>query len=151
MRLRGFEIITAYQKEMIHLPKRKTRGSAGYDIEAAIPITLEPQQVTLIPTGIKAYMPEHEYLGIHIRSGFAIKKAVSLINGQGIIDADYYNNEDNEGHIMIAVFNHSTEAVLVERGMRIAQGIFYTYLTADDDHVEARSVRQGGMGSTGER
>lgn len=147
MKQRGFEIVTTYQGQFIHLPRRRTVASAGYDIESAVNITLEPQKVTLIPTGLKAYMQSDEYLGIHIRSGFSIKQNVILINGQGVIDADYYNNIDNEGHIMIAVFNLSAQVIQIEKGMRIAQGIFYKYLLTDDD--DAKGVRAGGMGSTG--
>ena len=108
-----------------------------------------PHKDTNIPTGLKAYMQQDEYLGIHIRSGFSIKQAVSLINSQGVIDADYYNNLENEGHIMIAVINHSDEVVIVDKGMRVAQGIFYRYLTIDGDSAGNGAARQGGMGSTG--
>ena len=150
MKKRGFEIIKEYRMEQIHLPKRKTASSAGYDLEAAADCSLLPGKVTIIPTGLKAYMQPDEYLGLHIRSGFSIKNAVSLINGQGIIDADYYNNEENEGHIMVAVFNHGNCVVEVTKGMRIAQGIFYTYQTIDGDTAGKGSIRQGGSGSTGE-
>ena len=94
-------------------------------------------------------MQPDEYLGIHVRSGFSIKQQVSCINSQGIIDADYYNNEDNEGHIMVALVNHSDAAIAVPKGMRIAQGIFYRYLTADGDAAGSGEKRRGGMGSTG--
>lgn len=151
MRNRGFEIVSYYKQKNIKLPQRKTQASAGYDIAAAEKITLLPQQVTLIPTGLKAYMQINEYLGIHIRSGLSIKKSVALINGQGIIDADYYNNPDNEGHIMIAVINLNKEPIIIEQGMRVAQGVFYNYLLADDDNAnQIGAVRIGGMGSTGE-
>jgi len=149
MRKRGFEIVTKYKNEGITLPKRKTGSSAGYDMEAAKRIELTPHKVTIIPTGLKAYMQQDEYLGIHIRSGFSIKQAVSLMNSQGVIDADYYNNLENEGHIMIAVINHSDEVVIVDKGMRVAQGIFYHYLTVDGDFAGDGAIRQGGMGSTG--
>lgn len=149
MRRRGFEIVTAYQGKEIRLPERKTRASAGYDLEAADAVSLPPRSVSLIPTGLKAYMREDEYLGVHIRSGFSIRKAVSLINGQGIIDADYYNNPENEGHIMIAVYNHGNDAVTVEKGTRIAQGVFYRYLVIDGDAPGKGEARQGGLGSTG--
>ena len=149
MRKRGFEIITKYKDEGITLPKRKTGSSAGYDMEAAKRIELMPHKVTIIPTGLKAYMQQDEYLGIHIRSGFSIKQAVSLINSQGVIDADYYNNLENEGHIMIAVINQSDDVVIVDKGMRVAQGIFYHYLTVDGDVAGAGAARHGGMGSTG--
>ena len=92
-------------------------------------------------------MQADEYLGIHIRSGLAFKNALSLINSQGIIDSDYYNNSGNEGHIMIAVYNHGDEPVSVAKGDRVAQGIFYHYLLTDND--AAAASRSGGMGSTG--
>lgn len=149
MRQRGFEVVRAYQGQGIHLPERKTACSAGYDIEAAVNVKMPPHQVTLIPTGIKAYMQPDEYLGIHVRSGFSIRQQVSCVNGQGIIDADYYNNEDNEGHIMVALINHSDVEVEVSKGMRVAQGIFYQYRTVDDDAAGMGEKRRGGMGSTG--
>lgn len=150
MRLRGFEIITKYQNTDISLPIRKTQYSAGYDISSAEDVILLPTRVTVIPTGLKAYMCSNEYLGIHIRSGLSIKNSLSLINGQGVIDADYYNNADNEGHIMIAIYNHNTQNMVINKGTRIAQGIFYPYLLTDTDENNLFVTRSGGFGSTGE-
>lgn len=149
MRKRGFEIVKAYEGKGIALPVRKTGSSAGYDIESAESITLLPQKITIVATGIKAYMQNDEYLGVHIRSGLSIKNGLALINGQGIIDADYYDNLENEGHIMLAIINHGAVPVAVEKGMRLAQGIFYKYLTIDGDAAGEGKERQGGMGSTG--
>lgn len=146
--IRGFEIVSQYKDCGITIPIRKTAASAGYDLAIAHDSTLLPGRVTILHTGIKAYMQDDEYLGIHIRSGLAIKFCLSLLNGQGIIDADYYNNTENEGHIMIAVFNHGTEAVDLKKGTRVAQGIFYKYLKTDNDC--AAEVRSGGFGSTGQ-
>lgn len=148
MKIRGFEIISRYQNAGIKLPQRQTPLSAGYDIASAEDAVLYPGKVTVIPTGLKAYMQADEYLGIHIRSGLAIKQSLCLANGQGIIDADYYNNETNEGHIMLAVINRGAEVYELKKGMRLAQGIFYKYLIADQDD-SAVSARQGGFGSTG--
>jgi len=148
MRLRGFEFITRYKNSDLVLPSRKTQYSAGYDIAAAESITLLPSTTTLIPTGLKAYMLHDEYLGIHIRSGLSIKNNLSLINSQGIIDADYYNNTDNEGHIMIAIYNHNMQEILIDKGTRIAQGIFYKYLLTDTDESTPVVTRTGGFGST---
>jgi dUTP pyrophosphatase len=147
MRNRGFEFVAEYKDCGLPLPERKTAASAGYDIVAAGDALLPPGRVTLVPTGLKAYMQPDEYLGIHIRSGLAVKHVLSLANGQGIIDADYYDNPGNEGHILIAVINHGSEAVKIGRGERIAQGIFYKYLRADGDRAAAS--REGGLGSTG--
>ncbi|WP_304153949.1 dUTP diphosphatase [Megamonas hypermegale] len=149
MRKRGFEIISDYKDKDIHLPMRKTAKSAGYDLEAAQDKLIKAGQCGVIATGLKAYMQDDEYLGIHIRSSLAFKKHLNLINSQGVIDADYYNNPDNEGHIMIGLINFGTEDVFIQKGMRIAQAIFYKFLTVDDD-IANDSVRQGGFGSTGE-
>ena len=147
MKQRGFEIVSYYQEKNIILPSRKTKFSAGYDIATAENIILLPQQVTLIPTGIKAYMQTDEYLGVHIRSSIAIKQNLTLINNVGVIDSDYYNNVENEGHIMIPVYNYNQSSVTIEKDTRIAQGIFYRYLLASDDKAE--NIRIGGIGSTG--
>lgn len=149
MKKRGFEILTSYADRGISLPTRKTGGSAGYDIAAAKDISLMPHCVTLVPTGLKAYMGSDEYLGIHVRSGFSVRNMVSCINGEGIIDSDYYNNTENEGHIFVALINHGECPVQVAKGVRIAQGIFYRYLTVDGDMAGVGGPRKGGMGSTG--
>lgn len=147
MRCRGFEVVSHWEGQDIHLPARKTAESAGYDIESAEDAELLPGKITVLATGLKAYMGSGEYLAIHIRSSMGIRHGLMLANGTGIIDRDYYNNEDNEGHIMIAVYNTSGQAFHVSKGDRIAQGIFCRYLTADDDRAEG--IRRGGVGSTG--
>jgi len=133
MDIRGFELVSAFEEQDINLPTRKTTESAGYDIECAEAVTLEPGDV--------------ESLAIHIRSSMAIKRHLALVNSTGIIDSDYYNNEDNEGHIMIALLNFGNEPVTLEKGERVAQGIFSKYLITNDD--DATGVRTGGIGSTG--
>ncbi len=147
MRVRGFEIVTEWVGKGIRLPERKTEKSAGYDMEAATAVELLPGKITIVPTGLKAYMPSDEYLAIFVRSGMAIKRGIMLVNGTGIIDADYYGNADNEGHIMVALYNTGEETVRIEKGDRIAQGIFQKYGKADGD--SAQGTRSGGIGSTG--
>lgn len=149
MKIRGFEIVSEYKEKNIHIPVRKTSLSAGYDIEAADDVLLLPHTVGIIPTGLKAYMQPDEYLGIHIRSGISIKHNLSLPNSQGIIDADYYNNPSNEGHILIAIVNHGDQPFAVNKGLRIAQAIFYRYLVTDYDDAVTHEPRTGGLGSTG--
>ena len=100
-----------------------------------------------MPTVIKAFIAYDEYLAIHIRSSMAIKRHLALVNSTGIIYSDYYNNEDNEGHIMIALLNYGKEPVSLEKGERVAQGIFSKYLITNDD--DATGIRTGGIGSTG--
>jgi dUTP pyrophosphatase len=140
LRNRGFEIVSDFKDKYINLPTRKTSKSAGYDIEAAEDKIIKAGQMAVIATGLKAYMQDDEYLGIHIRSSLAFKKN---------LNADYYNNEDNEGHIMIGLINFGDEDVEITKGMRIAQAIFYKFLTIDDEK-NVDTIRSGGFGSTGE-
>ncbi len=147
MRVRGFEIVTEWEGKGIRLPERKTEKSAGYDMEAGTAVDLVPGKVTIVPTGLKSYMPDDEYLAIFVRSGLSIKRGIMLVNGTGIIDADYYGNADNEGHIMVALYNAGEDVVKIEKGDRIAQGIFLKYGKVDGD--SAQGTRSGGMGSTG--
>lgn len=148
MKIRGFEKVAEYKNVEFPMPERKTKFSAGYDISAAKEVILEPGKLLLVPTGVKAYMQEGEFLGLHIRSSMAVKKHLMLVNNVGIIDADYYNNADNEGHIMVALMNMGSEPVKIPQGERIAQGIFYNYLIVDDDDKVEKAVRAGGFGST---
>ena len=146
-RTRGFEVVSAWKDKDIRIPCRKTAQSAGYDIESAVDTDLEPGQIHVVPTGLKTYMKSDEYLSLHIRSSLGIKHGIMLANNTGIIDADYYNNEDNEGHIMCALYNAKDEVFHIRRGDRIAQGIFVKYYVADGD--EESGKRTGGIGSTG--
>lgn len=143
---RRFALITDYASQQIRLPIRKTAKSAGYDLAAAEEIDLAPGCVTLVPTGLKAYMEADEVLLIYIRSSLAMKQGVLLANGVGVIDADYADNPSNEGHIQIALYNPTAEVVPIGRGQTIAQGVFAQFLVVDDD--QATGERRGGFGST---
>jgi dUTP pyrophosphatase len=148
MRTRGFEIISSYLDAGIKLPQRQTAHSAGYDIEAAEDFTVPPRSFKAVPTGLKAYMQPDEFLAVHIRSGLAFKHGVSLVNDVGVVDADYYNNPSNEGHIVVGIANPTDRPFQVKKGQKIAQGIFLKYHLADRD--AAAGERNGGFGSTGE-
>ena len=148
-KLRGFEVVSAYADKSIKLPSRKTRSSAGYDLEIAETVTLAPRGTALLPTGVKAYMQPSEVLYIHIRSSMAVKLGLMLTNSVGVIDADYYGNADNEGHIFVPVRNHQDEPITITKGERIAQGIFANYLLVDGDTAGEGAERSGGFGSTG--
>ena len=131
----------------IRLPRRATKGSAGYDFESPISFELKPGETIKIPTGIRAVIDENWVLKIYSRSSLGFKYRLWLDNLTGIIDSDY-SNSDNEGHIFIKVTNNSLEdkIVRINRGDKFAQGIFVQYGTViDDDAVEARN---GGFGST---
>lgn len=130
------------------LPKRKTAKSAGYDFVLPCDVCLNPRSVSaIIPTNVKASMPDDEVLMLYIRSSIGIKHHVTLANGTGIIDADYFSNPDNDGNIGICLQNNSDEIVSFKKGERIMQGIFVKYAVCDND--ETNEVRKGGFGSTG--
>ena len=149
-RLRGFEIAKGFENQDIHLPIRKTKCSAGYDVEAAedcvVPAFKAGQAPTLVKTGIKAYMPEDEYLMLCNRSSNPKKKGLVLSNGVGIVDGDYYGNPDNDGHIMFAFFNVKAEDIEIKKGDCIGQAIFQKFGIVDNDNAEG--ARLGGFGST---
>ena len=146
---RGFEIASAYEGKGITLPLRGTGSSAGYDLSVAESVVIAPGEMVMVPTGVKAYMEPDEVLYIHIRSSLAVKRQLVLMNSVGVVDADYYNNPDNEGHIFIALWNRGREPVEIAAGERLAQGVFMKYLTVDEDEAGAGKDRQGGFGSTG--
>jgi dUTP pyrophosphatase len=143
--MRKFAVVKGYE-EKATIPVRKTANSAGYDFCAAVPVMIAPGEMVIVPTGIKAYMHAGEYLALHIRSSIGAN-GLSMANGTGIIDADYADNPENEGHIMLMLRNHNYFSVTIQAGERIAQGIFQTYLMTDDDR--AFEKRLGGIGSTG--
>lgn len=149
MKIRGFEIVGSYENKGINLPKRSTEHSAGYDIEAAETVSLAAGEIKLIPTGLKAYMQTGEVLYMYSRSSNPRKKGLVLINSVGVIDKDYYNNPENEGHMFMQMRNITEHEVVVEKGERIVQGVFMPFLVADGDDDVEKGVRSGGFGSTG--
>ena len=151
--------------DSIKLPKRSTTGSAGYDIFLPIPIRLGPADSVLIPTGIKVRMNEGWVFVIAPRSGLGFKYRLQIDNTIGIIDSDYYNNPNNEGHILISITNDlkinncvsmnpitnkmeiDESAILsLPAGKAVAQGLFLPFGITEDDDVSA--IREGGLGST---
>ena len=124
-KVRGFEVAKGFEDKNINLPVRKTKKSAGYDMEAAedcvIPAYKFGQKPTLVKTGLKAYMPDDEYLMLCNRSSNPGKKGLILANSVGIVDSDYYGNPDNDGHIMFAFFNIKEEDVVIPTYSRMVR------------------------------
>lgn len=149
MKTRGFEIAKGWEDKDIHMPERKTKFSAGYDVEAAEDMVIPPyekgQKPTLIPTGLKAYFQEDEVLFLVNRSS-GPKKGLVLPNSIGVVDADYYGNESNDGHFYFQFYNIKEEPLEIKKGDIIGQAIFQKYLITDDDVAEGK--RKGGFGST---
>nr|DAI23814.1 MAG TPA: deoxyuridine 5'-triphosphate nucleotidohydrolase [Caudoviricetes sp.] len=127
------------------LPVRKTKHSAGYDLAVVEGGVIPPHATKIFNTGIKVCMEDNEVLLIFVRSSTGIKRGVTLANGTAVIDADYYNNKDNEGHIMLALHNNTDEAITIEDGDNVAQGVFVNYLSTGETVVKER---KGGIGST---
>ena len=155
--MRKFEKISReqYEKDLkdkceyddISIPIRSTKHSAGYDFKSPIEFELQPGEIIKVPTGIKAQMGEDEYLMLLVRSSMGFKYNVRLCNQVGIVDSDYYNNPDNEGHMFIKILNEGKEVLKINKDDRFAQGIFNKYYLVDDDCAEGE--RTGGFGSTG--
>lgn len=173
-----FERVSKYSNSEINMPIRKTAKSAGYDFEVVEDILIEPYfhlklilendthyephtleeiaavtkrtkaKPTLVPTGMKCQLADDEYLELSIRSSGPLKHWLMLANSVGIIDADYYNNPDNEGHIYFQVINLSPIPIQLKKGDIIGQGIIHKYITIEDDC--ANGERKGGFGSTNE-
>lgn len=139
------QITTIY--DCLQLPKRATKGSAGYDIFTPIAFSLKPSETIKIPTGIRVSIDESWVLGLYPRSGLGFKFRLQLNNTVGIIDSDYFHS-DNEGHIFVKITNDSNEGKIIDlkAGEGFCQGIFFEYGIVEDD--DANNTRNGGFGST---
>lgn len=167
MRLRGFEVCKGFENCDISLPVRKTKNSVGYDIEAAEDTVIpsiwktvfanmkkflsgnteyETFKPTLVKTGIKSYFGEDEVLVLANRSSNPGKKGLVLANSIGIIECDYYENPDNDGHLMYAYYNFFPTDTVIKKHEVIGQAYFQKFLITDDDKAEG--IRLGGFGST---
>lgn len=122
--------------ESYKIPNRGTKYAAGYDFFALEDFQINPGEIKKIPTGIKSNMQDDEVLLLIVRSSMGFKYNVRLCNQVGVIDKDYYNNSDNEGHIFIKLQNEGNEVYSVNKNDRICQGIFMNYLLVDDEQQD---------------
>ena len=143
--IKDFKNECAYEE--IKLPKRATKYSAGYDFFSTKTFHLSPKETIKISTGIRVRLDKNCFLMVVPRSGLGFKYRLQLDNTVGIIDADYYE-ADNEGHIWIKITNDSNDdkELLISKGEAIAQGIILKYNLTEDDC--AAGLRKGGLGST---
>lgn len=144
--MRKFEKVKRVEGIDFELPKRATKHSAGYDFANPERVTIEPNEIKYVKTGVKAQMQEDEVLLLYNRSSNPKKKGLTMANSVGVIDADYYNNPDNEGEIAFAFRNITDKSVTLEVGEKLGQGVFTKFLLVDDDNAEGK--RTGGFGST---
>ena len=147
--MRKFEIAKGFEDRGVVLPQRKTAKSAGYDIIALTDedVYVHPGMSVNLETGVKACMEDDEVMLLFIRSSLGIKQGLTLSNSCGVIDADYYNNPDNDGHFILNIINTGNSVQRIPARSRVAQAVFVKYLTVDDDN--ATGERIGGIGSTG--
>lgn len=130
------------------IPTRADDGSAGYDFYTPEDIVVFKNEVVKVKTNIKCSLPNRDVLMLYVRSSVGIKKNLMLANGTGIIDSTYYNNPDNEGNIIIALYNYGDEPQHFKAGDRIAQGVITSFFTVEND-VVISDKRTGGIGSSG--
>ena len=166
-KIRGFEVCKGFKNSNINIPERKTMHSVGYDFEAAEDTVVpsiwttvfnnfakflkgskefEEIKPTLIKTGIKSYFQNDEVLFLANKSSLPFKKGLVKANSMGIIECDYYENEDNDGHLMFEYYNFFPTNTVIKKGDVIGQGFFQKFLVADND--KASGIRTGGFGST---
>jgi dUTP pyrophosphatase len=147
--MRKFEVVRdefrKYPNVNIKLPTRATAHSAGYDFYSPVDVVIEPGKSCLFFTDVKANMYWDNVLKLYVRSSMG-KHPVVIANGTGIVDSDYYSNEDNDGNIGFRLLNLGDEPYVIKVGDRIGQGVFEKYLTVKDDDVAG--IRTGGFGST---
>jgi dUTP pyrophosphatase len=158
--MRSFEKISfnQFKKDIVddielynnfNLPKRSTKESAGYDFESLIDYILEPNETIKIPLGIKVKLNPGEALLLIVRSSMGFKYNIRMCNQVGLIDQDYYNNPDNEGHMWIKIKNEGSLPFEIKKHDRICQGIIINYLTVDNEE-KIEKERISGIGSTTE-
>ena len=148
----SLEKLEQYKKDYnaIKLPKRATSRSAGYDIFSTFDFGIGQQQDVKIPLGWKVYLKDDEFLMVVPRSGLGFKYYTRLANSTGIIDGDYVDNPDNEGHCWIKLRNEGFIHLQVKEGDAIAQAIIVPFRLVDGDTLEGEK-RVGGFGSTSKK
>ena len=135
-----------YLLDDIPMPKRATVGSAGYDICTPYDVDLEPGEEANIPTGLKCKINNGWALFALPKSGLGFKYYTRLANTIGLIDEDYYNNENNEGHMWVKIRNEGSKPLHIDCGKGMCQMVFLPYGITYDD--ESEGERKGGFGST---
>lgn len=143
-----FEKVNRLKDLEFDLPMKATKYAAGYDFINPEDIWVTGTGVTYVKTGIKAKFPKHMALLLLNRSSNPKKKELFLANGIGLVDADYYNNEDNEGEIAFAFMTTNSTGTFIKAGEKLGQGMFINYHDISDLNTEDIEDRKGGFGST---
>ena len=140
--------VKVINKSKHNLPAYETIQSAGMDLRANIdePVTIQPKQRVLIPTGLFIALPEGYEAQIRPRSGLAAKHGITVLNSPGTIDADY------RGEIKVLLINHSEEPFEIKDSERIAQMVIAAYTRVEweeTDELDETTRGAGGFGHTG--
>lgn len=147
----GFYLISKYKDQKDLLPIKTTKLSAGYDFKAAEDIVIPAFQPgvkpVMVPTGVKCKLAPNQVLLCFNRSSNPLKRNLVLANGVGVIDTDYFDNLDNEGHIAGIFYNYGSTPYTIKRGDRIMQGVVVDYQNLAKASI-ANTNRTGGFGST---
>jgi len=129
------------------LPKHESAGAVGFDFVTRETTTIESGAIGLVPGNVIVQVPAGYALIIVPRSSLPRKKMLVCPHSIGVIDQDYHGPDDE---ILVQVQNISDSPVTVERGERIAQGIFVKVEQAEWDEVDDHGAdTRGGFGSTG--
>ncbi len=148
--MRFFEKVKRIEED-IRMPERSTEDSAGYDFFAIEDVYVPPYEIGddpfMIPTGVKAQVERREFIMLVNRSSNPKKKKLVIPNSVGVIDSDYFENQDNDGEMFFGFYNLSNDYIFIEKGERLGQGIIMEYKIVDND--KAVGKRNGGWGSTG--
>ena len=147
--MRYFEVVSEQFRKNpdveIKLPTRGSKNSAGYDFYSPVDVVIQPNEMVMVWTDIKAHMYYDNALMIIPRSSMG-KYPIMISNTVGLIDSDYYGNESTDGNIGFRLFNLGTTPYEIKVGDRIGQGVFIKYGIAKDDNTTTERV--GGFGST---
>lgn len=139
-------VIPSYQKHFNRM-KALCNTANVYSLSEVANITKGlGTKPTLVPTGLKCKLETNTYLELSVRSSTPLKSWLILANGVGVIDADYYDNSDNEGHIFLQLINLAPFDIKIKKGEYIGQAIIKPYLTVENDI--STGTRTGGFGST---
>lgn len=128
------------------VPEYQTAGAAAFDLASVADVTVEPGRVALVPTGLVIRVPRRMFLGIFARSSTPLKRGLMVANGVGVVDPDYCGPEDE---VKIAVMNFTDASVVVQKGDRIAQGIFLSAPRVEWAESAPAERSRGGFGSSG--
>lgn len=138
---------TTLMRDLMTEADRSPMAPVEYTLDQMAALTKgAPAKPTLVSTGMKIKLADDEYLALLPRSSTPLKYWLVLANSEGVIDADYYNNPDNEGEIFLQLINISPYPIAIKTGDFIGQGIIRKFEVTEDD--VAGGDRMGGFGST---